>query len=168
MRIASTQTYIIDGAHDLGEIARIIGAKVGGKFIADSPNDVLNGYLTQQVDTLPDGSQQSKVTVYFYADDEDPIVPETIEVDDPEEVKQIKIRKRQFAHPNPFRKLKLTEYKESLIAGELKKIQAGKLKVRSHDQAVEEARRNEKVRRQKYFDEQNKRKPLQKPSIPLD
>ena len=168
MRIASTQTFTIEGSHDLGEIARLIGSKVGGKFIADTPNDVLNGYVTQQIDTMDDGTVRSHVTVYFYDEDESPIVPETTLDTDPEEVKQMKRRRREMSHSNPFKKMVLSKSKELAVGSIIDRIKEGKIKVRTHEQAIEESKKAEPTRRQEYFDQLKKQKPLQKPSIPLD
>lgn len=131
MKISNTQTFELDQVYDLTELAKIIGNKVGGKFVADTTNEPLNGYLTQQIFTNPDGTQKSLVTVYFYENDEKEFAPEPVNETDPEEVKALKRRQRNFAHTNPFRKLHKTKSLEVSIESEIKKIKNGKLKIRS-------------------------------------
>lgn len=152
MIVESTKTFEIEGAYDLGDIARMVGEKLGGKFIADSIDDVLNGYVTQQVYTTPDGVTKSVVTVYFYQEDEDAIIPEAVKDNDPAEVKEQKMRLRQFAHHNKFRKLnRPTDELEVDIEDRINEIKSGRIKVRSIEKAVKDAVKNEPKRRKAYL-----------------
>lgn len=152
MKVSKTQTFEFDDIYDLGEIARIIGAKLGGKFIADATDEPLNGYLTQQNIVTPEGNQKSLVTVYFYDDDEEPIIPEAVLDTDPEDVKMTKRRQRELSHTNPFRKLVKTKTRELSIESEIKKIKSGKLNIRKLGETIAESKSNESKRRKDHFD----------------